>query len=155
MPRATFILLVHNAEETNPLFVGQLFGRIIRAAGIAPVVTLLHFDVPYALVERYGAFADRRAVDAFERYCCLCFERFGDRVKYWITVNEQNVNVRAITRTAVDAASTPACRRRSSVTLPPWWRPREVPDTTPWPTSSHVGALGVGFRLRTSACSFG
>jgi beta-glucosidase/6-phospho-beta-glucosidase/beta-galactosidase len=38
------------------------------------------------LVEKYGAFADRRAIDAFER--------FGDRVKHWITVNEQNVMVR-------------------------------------------------------------
>jgi hypothetical protein len=46
------------------------------------------------LVEKYGAFADRRAIDAFERYARLCFERFGDRVKHWITVNEQNVMVR-------------------------------------------------------------
>jgi len=66
-------------NEEGLAFYDRLIDALV-AAGIAPVVTLLHFDIPYALVERYGAFADRRAVDAFERYCRLCFERFGDRV---------------------------------------------------------------------------
>jgi 6-phospho-beta-glucosidase len=60
---------------------------------IEPVITLLHFDIPWALVEKYGGFLDRRCVDAFERYARICFERFGKEVKYWLTINEQNVMV--------------------------------------------------------------
>lgn len=29
-----------------------------------------------------------KIVDHFVKYAKLCFTRFGDRVKYWITVNE-------------------------------------------------------------------
>ena len=63
----------------------------LTAAHIVPVVTLLHFDVPFALVEKYGGFVDRRAADAFERFARVCFDRLGDLVGYWITINEQNV----------------------------------------------------------------
>lgn len=80
-------------NEEGVAFYNRLIDALVNV-GIAPVVTLLHFDIPFALVEKYGAFADRRAIDAFERYARLCFERFGDRVKHWITVNEQNVMVR-------------------------------------------------------------
>ncbi len=63
--------------------------ELLDKAGIEPVVTLLHFDIPWALVEDYEGFVDRKAVDAFERYCRVCFERFGDL--WWITINEQSV----------------------------------------------------------------
>ena len=61
---------------------------------IQPFVTLYHFDLPYALVERYNGWEDRRCVYAFERYARLCFEAFGDRVKYWQVINEQNLMIR-------------------------------------------------------------
>jgi 6-phospho-beta-glucosidase len=80
-------------NEEGVAFYSRLIDALVNV-GIAPVVTLLHFDIPFALVEKYGAFADRRAIDAFERYARLCFERFGDRVKHCITGNEQNVMVR-------------------------------------------------------------
>lgn len=62
--------------------------------GIQPFVTLYHCDLPYALVEKYNGWADRRCALAFERYARICFEHFGDRVKYWQTINEQNLMVR-------------------------------------------------------------
>ena len=58
---------------------------------IEPIVTLLHFDIPYALIEKYEGFVDRKCIDAFENYCKTCFELFGSKVKYWLTINEQNV----------------------------------------------------------------
>ncbi len=65
--------------------------ELLNEAGIEPVVTLLHFDIPWTLVERYEGFVDRRAIDAFERYCRVCFERLGHLVRWWITINEQSV----------------------------------------------------------------
>ena len=62
--------------------------------GIQPVVTLYHFDLPYALVEKYNGWEDRRCIRAFERYARLCFETFGDKVKYWQAINEQNLMIR-------------------------------------------------------------
>ncbi len=61
---------------------------------IMPFVTLYHFDLPYALVEKYNGWESRDCVFAFERYARLCFEAFGDRVKYWQVHNEQNLMIR-------------------------------------------------------------
>lgn len=62
--------------------------------GIQPFVTLYHFDLPYALAKKYNGWEDRRCAYAFERYAKLCFEEYGDRVKYWQPINEQNLMVR-------------------------------------------------------------
>ncbi|MEC0180770.1 glycoside hydrolase family 1 protein [Paenibacillus peoriae] len=58
--------------------------------GIEPIVTMYHFDLPYALEER-GGWSNRETIDAFEQYAKTLFENFGDRVKYWLTINEQNM----------------------------------------------------------------
>lgn len=73
-------------------FYRDVFGEL-RAHGIEPVVTLFHWDMPSALVERYDGFAGRGTVDAFERYCRTCFEEFGDLVTYWLTLNENNLGL--------------------------------------------------------------
>lgn len=80
-------------NEEGVAFYDQVIDCLL-AHGIQPLVTLYHFDLPYALVEKYGGWADRRCALAFERYARVCFERFGDRVKLWQTINEQNLMVR-------------------------------------------------------------
>ncbi len=60
--------------------------------GIEPIVTLYHFDLPYALEEQ-GGWLNRETIDAFERYVKILFERLGDKVKYWLTINEQNTMI--------------------------------------------------------------
>ena len=62
--------------------------------GIEPVVTLYHFDMPQHLVDEYGGWADRRAIDDLVRYAEVCFREFGNRIKYWLTINEQNLMAR-------------------------------------------------------------
>lgn len=59
---------------------------------IEPVVTMYHFDLPLALHEK-GGWANRHTIDAFVRYARILFENFGDRVKSWLTINEQNVMI--------------------------------------------------------------
>lgn len=56
-------------------------------AGIAPWVTLYHWDLPQAL-EDLGGWPDRRLVDHFVRFAAAVAERLGDRVEHWITHNE-------------------------------------------------------------------
>lgn len=82
--------------EVNP--AGLIFYRkvidCLLENGIQPFVTLYHFDLPYALVEKYNGWEDRRCVYAFERYAKVCFKEFGSRVKYWQVINEQNLMIR-------------------------------------------------------------
>lgn len=71
-------------------FYNNLIDELI-ANQITPIVTLFHFDLPIDLVRQYDGFLSRRCIDDFIRYCKVCFENFGDRVKYWVTINEQMV----------------------------------------------------------------
>ena len=57
---------------------------------IEPVVTLCHFDIPLALVDKYGSWRSRKVIDCYTHYCETVFRRFRDKVKYWITFNEIN-----------------------------------------------------------------
>ena len=59
-------------------------------ARIEPVVTLSHFELPYHLVTEYGGFRNRKVIDFFVRFATVCFERYKDKVKYWMTFNEIN-----------------------------------------------------------------
>ncbi|GMJ12844.1 beta glucosidase 15 [Hibiscus trionum] len=56
--------------------------------GIKPFVTIMHFDEPEALVNKYGGFLNHSIVNDFRDYAEICFITFGDRVKNWVTINE-------------------------------------------------------------------
>ncbi len=58
--------------------------------GIEPMITLYHFDLPQALQDR-GGWDSRETVDAFAEYARICFERYGSRVRRWLTINEPNI----------------------------------------------------------------
>ncbi|KAM2438153.1 hypothetical protein ACFX1W_015177 [Malus domestica] len=55
---------------------------------ITPFVTILHFDPPQALTDKYGGILNPSFVKDFKDYSKLCFKLYGDRVKNWITINE-------------------------------------------------------------------
>lgn len=87
--------ILPNGDDETPneeglAFYDSLFDECLKY-GIEPLVTICHFDTPIALIKKYGGWKDRRMVDAFTHYCEILFERFGKKVKYWITFNEINM----------------------------------------------------------------
>lgn len=75
-------------NEEGIAFYNTLIDELL-VRNIRPSVTLYHWDLPLKLQERYnGALNGEEFRADFERYARLCFERFGDRVKEWVTFNE-------------------------------------------------------------------
>ncbi len=58
--------------------------------GIEPLVTISHYELPYALVEKCNGWEGREVIGYFETYCKVIFGRYKDKVKYWLTFNEIN-----------------------------------------------------------------
>ncbi len=59
----------------------------LLAAGIRPVATLYHWDLPQALQDR-GGWTNRDTASWFADYAAAATKRLGDRVADWITINE-------------------------------------------------------------------
>lgn len=82
-------------NEAGVEYYSMLLDELL-SNGIEPFVTLYHWDLPQELLRRYGGMVDKDRFTAdFVRYSRLCFERFGDRVRHWITFNEPGVPARA------------------------------------------------------------
>jgi 6-phospho-beta-glucosidase len=81
-------------EEAEPNEKGLIFYDKVfdccKEYGIEPLVTISHYELPYELVEKYNGWTDRRLIDLFMKYCKVIFERYKDKVKYWLTFNEIN-----------------------------------------------------------------
>eukprot|EP00878_Enallax_costatus_P007411 GHUV01007761.1.p1 GENE.GHUV01007761.1~~GHUV01007761.1.p1 ORF type:complete len:408 (+),score=71.37 GHUV01007761.1:665-1888(+) len=60
----------------------------LTTAGIQPMVTLFHWDLPQVLQDKYGGFNSSEVVDDFVYYADVVFRELGQYVKYWITFNE-------------------------------------------------------------------
>lgn len=68
----------------------QYYTRLLRGlkqAGVEPVVTLYHWDLPDNLQNVFGGWRDPRMVEMFRDYAEFCFSTFGSQVKFWITVD--------------------------------------------------------------------
>ncbi|ETW08658.1 beta-galactosidase [Aphanomyces invadans] len=77
-----------HVNEDGIAFYNALIDELL-AHDIEPIVTLYHWDLPLALQTEYdGWLGGKIVVDAFATYARLCFARFGDRVKSWLTLNE-------------------------------------------------------------------
>lgn len=75
--------------DTNPEGI-EFYNRVINktiARGMEPWVTLYHWDLPQA-IEDVGGWTNRRVIEWFASYAMVCAKAFGDRVKYWIVMNE-------------------------------------------------------------------
>lgn len=72
----------------------QYYDNLINAllaGGIEPVATLYHWDLPQNLQDKYGGWESDELAAIFNTYADICFEKYADRVKMWITFNEPYV----------------------------------------------------------------
>ncbi len=82
-------------EKPNELglkFYDSLIDELIKA-DIEPIVTIYHFDIPDSLDKRFEGWLDKRMIDIFANFAKILFVRYGDRVKKWISINEQMMMV--------------------------------------------------------------
>ncbi|EXC42160.1 Beta-glucosidase 17 [Morus notabilis] len=70
-------------------FYNNLINELL-SSGIEPFVTLHHFDTPLALEDEYTSWLSPKIVNDYLDYADFCFKTFGDRVKFWVTINEPN-----------------------------------------------------------------
>lgn len=73
-------------EDRGFAFYDKLINALLEA-GIEPLVTLYHWDLPQPLEDK-GGWANRQILDAFEFYATEVAKHFGDRVKRFSPINE-------------------------------------------------------------------
>lgn len=78
-------------NEKGLKFYDDLINELLKY-NIEPLVTMYHFDLP-SKIDEEGGWSNPKTIDYFLDYSRILFERYGDRVKYWLTINEQNMMV--------------------------------------------------------------
>ena len=74
-------------------FYNNLINELIKH-NIEPILTIYHWDLPIALQNEYGGWESRNIIEDFNNYCITLYKNFGDRVKYWVSLNEQNIFIK-------------------------------------------------------------
>ena len=81
-------------EEEQPNEKGlQFYDNVIDEClkyHIEPLITLSHYEMPFALTEKYNGWADRKLINIFMKFCETVLTRYKGKVKYWLTFNEIN-----------------------------------------------------------------
>lgn len=83
-----------NGDDQEPNEAGLKFYDDVfdecKKYGIEPLVTLCHYEIPWNIAKEYQGFYNRKTIDLYVRYATTCFQRYKNKVKYWITFNEIN-----------------------------------------------------------------
>jgi beta-glucosidase len=82
-------VLPEGVGRVNPRGL-DFYDRLVDAllgAGIRPLVTLYHWDLPAALDDR-GGWLNPDSADWFAEYTAVAARRLDDRVGHWLTLNE-------------------------------------------------------------------
>ncbi len=76
-------------NEEGLAFYDRVFDECAKH-GIEPLVTISHYETPLHLAEKYDGWVSRELIGFYERYVRVLFDRYGSKVKYWLTFNEIN-----------------------------------------------------------------
>ena len=76
-------------NEEGLKFYDDVFDEMLKY-GIEPQVTIVHFDLPLHLATEYDGWYNRKTIDFYMNYVETIFNRYKNKVKYWLTFNEIN-----------------------------------------------------------------
>ena len=84
-----------NGDELEPNekgleFYDNLIDEIIKN-GMEPMITMSHYEMPLNLTQNYLGWYSRETIDFFERYGKTILDRYHNKVKLWIIVNQINL----------------------------------------------------------------
>ena len=82
------------ANEEGLRFYDELIDECLKY-NIEPLVTITHFDCPINLTKKYGSWKNKEMIKFYERLVRVLFNRYKDKVKYWLTFNEINMLLHA------------------------------------------------------------
>lgn len=77
-------------NEEGLKFYEDVIDELVKY-GMEPLVTICHDQVPAYLADNYDGWSSRVTIEAYLKLCKAVFERYGKKVKYWLTFNELNV----------------------------------------------------------------
>jgi 6-phospho-beta-glucosidase len=77
-------------NEAGLAFYDKVLDELLKY-NIEPLVTISHYEMPVALSQKYNGWEDRRLIDLYLKFANTLFDRYKDKVKYWITFNEMNM----------------------------------------------------------------
>lgn len=63
----------------------------LLSKNIEPIITMNHYETPLNITFKYGGWPNKDVIPMFEKFGKTLLDWFGDRVKYWIVVNQINM----------------------------------------------------------------
>lgn len=81
---------ISNINQAGIDYYNKVINGLIEN-GIQPMVTMYHWELPQNLQE-IGGWTNPVLADFFEDYADILFKNFGDRVKWWCTINEPHLH---------------------------------------------------------------
>ena len=80
--------------EDEPNEAGlEFYDRVLdelERHGIEPLITLSHYEMPFAIAQRQNGWASRETIDLYVKYATAVMRRYRGRCRKWLTFNEIN-----------------------------------------------------------------
>lgn len=84
--------LEEEPNEQGLQFYDDVFDEL-KKYDIEPLVTIIHYEIPMTLTEKYNGWESRELIDLFYKHIKVLIDRYKDKVKYWLTFNEINMTI--------------------------------------------------------------
>lgn len=82
-------------NEAGLEFYDRVFDECAKY-GMEPLVTMSHYEMPITLTEKYNGWVSREMIPLFDKFVRTILTRYKEKVKYWITFNEMNMNLNSL-----------------------------------------------------------
>ncbi len=87
--------LEEQPNEAGLRFYDEMIDELLKY-NIEPLVTISHYEMPIVLTQQYNGWESRELINLYVKFANTLFDRYKDKVKYWITFNEMNMNLTSI-----------------------------------------------------------